>query len=197
MLKANSHYNNFLSKYLVKFLLIFSVLYFGTKALIGITSPGGFYSTLATDYLDYISLLRNGLLYSSKALLSILGYHTYLKDTFTLKLDDGRGVKIVYSCIGYGLMSFWMAFIIANKGKFIKKMKWMLAGLFFIFFVNVMRISLMLIGIKQHWSAPFGLDNHTLFNITVYSIIFIMIYLFDLSEKKELSAFKNTNSGNQ
>ena len=171
--------------YLLKFLLTFCILYFGTKAIIGITTAGGYYSQFAADYLDYVSVLRNVLMYGSKNLLSVLGFHTYLKDAFTLKLDDGRGVRMVYSCLGYGIMSFWIAFIVANRGKFLKKIKWITGGVVLIYLINVARISLMLIGIKKQWSSPFGLDNHTLFTIAAYTAIFIMIYFFDRSERKE------------
>jgi exosortase/archaeosortase family protein len=157
--------------------------------MIGITTPGSYYSTFAAAYLDYISLLRSALLHSSKALLSILGYDTYLKGAFTLKLLDGRGVRMVYSCLGYGIMSFWIAFIVANKGKLFKKARWIGGGLVLIFFINVARISLMLIAIKHHWNSPFGLDNHTLFTIAAYTAIFTMIYFFDRAEKKQLAAF--------
>jgi exosortase/archaeosortase family protein len=178
----------FFLRYLFKFVVTFCLFYFGTIALIGITTPGSYYSKYATDYLDYISLLRSGLLHSSKAFLSMFGYDTYLKDAFTLRLVNGWGVRIVYSCLGYGIMSFWIAFIIANKGNIAKKARWIIGGLALIFLINVLRISLMLIAIKEHWLSPFGLDNHTLFTIAAYTAIFTMIYFFDRAEKKQLAA---------
>ena len=184
-MRPTSRINNTFFQYLLKFLLIFCVLNYGTKAVIGITTSGGYYSQFAADYLDYVSVLRNVLMYGSKNLLSAFGFHTYLKDAFTLKLDDGRGVRMVYSCLGYGIMSFWIAFIVANRGKLLKKVKWITGGVVIIYLINVVRISLMLIGIKKQWSAPFGLDNHTLFAIAAYTAIFTMIFFFDRYEKKK------------
>jgi len=172
-------------RYLLKFLLTFCVLYYGTIAMIGITSPGGWYLAFADKYLDYVSGLRWMLLHSSMFLLRLLGYDIFLKDIYTIKLQNGLGVHVGYDCIGYGVMIFWFAFIFANSGNFIKKAKWMTAGLLIIWIVNVLRISLMVVALNKNWSSPFNLDNHTLFNIVAYIVIFTMIYLFDRAEKKE------------
>lgn len=181
-------------RYLFKFLFTFCVLYYGTIAMIGITSPGGWYLAFADNYLDYVSGLRWLLLHSSKWLLLISGYPVYLKDIFTIKLQNGLGVHVGYDCIGYGVLIFWGAFIFANNGSFIKKAKWMLGGWLAIWIVNVLRISLMLIALNKNWSSPFNLDNHTLFNIAAYIVIFSMIYLFDRAQKKEAEV-NNTATG--
>ena len=117
----------------------------------------------------------------------MLGFSVYLKDVYTIKLQNGLGVHVGYDCIGYGVMSFWAAFIFANSGSFIKKLQWMAGGLLLIWIVNVVRITLMLIAVNRKWSSPFNLDNHTLFNIAAYTIIFTMIYCFDRAKKKDLT----------
>ena len=40
-----------------------------------------------------------------------------MPDKFHLFMKDGTGVNIVFSCVGYGVMSFWGAFVIANQGQ--------------------------------------------------------------------------------
>ena len=189
----NSYKNNF-AIYLLKFLLTFCILYYGTIAWIGITSPGGgYYSAFAHKYLDYVSLMRSVLLHASKFLLNILGYDVHLHNIDSIKLPDGRGGHVGYDCIGYGVMSFWLAFIVANKVNFSKSMKWIIGGLLAIWIINVGRIALMLISIQQNWSTPFNLDNHTLFNIVAYTVIFTMIYLFDRSQKREGPGLGNSH----
>lgn len=170
--------------YLLKFFLTFCILYYGTKAMIGITTPGGYYLAFADKYLDYISGLRYLLLHTSKGLLSLLGFDVYLKDSYTIRMVNGRGVQVVYSCLGYGLLSFWIAFIIANKMAFRSMLKWIMGGVLVIFLLNVFRLSLMLISVNKHWPSLLNLDNHTWFNIVAYGTIFFMIYLFDRSQKK-------------
>ena len=178
-------------KYLIKFVLTFCMLYYGTIALIGITSPGGYYMPFAAKYLDYVSGLRFLLLHSSKWMLSLIGYDIYLKDIYTIKLANGSGVHVGYDCIGYGVLFFWVAFIYANNVPAAKKIRWMLGGIACIWIVNVIRISLMLIAVNNKWKPVFNLDNHTWFNIAAYTVIFTMIYLFDQSEKRSAAEVDN------
>lgn len=176
--------NNTFYSYLLKFLLTFCILYYGTIAFIGITAPGGYYWRFADEYLNYVAGLRYLLLHTSRFALSIVGYETFLKDAYTIRLINGSGVHVGYDCIGYGVMFFWVAFIYANKVSLGKKIRWLTAGLLTIWIINVIRISLMLVAVNNKWKSPLNLDNHTWFNIAAYSVIFTMIYLFDRSEKK-------------
>ena len=169
--------------YLGKFLGTFCILYFGTKAIIGLTVPSGYYSPFVATYLDYPSLLRRSLLNGTRLLAALFGFDTHLRDAYRIYILNGRGVRLVYGCLGYGLLSFWIAFIVANKGNFIKKTKWIITGCFFIWFINVIRISLVLIANNQNWNISITMEQHTVFNITVYILIFFMIWLFHRSEK--------------
>jgi exosortase/archaeosortase family protein len=183
--------NKNLIQYLLKFIICFCILYFGTLAVIGLSVPGGYYSSFVSNYLNYVAWLRFALLFCSKFLLGLFGYHTFIDDIYTLRLVGGYGVHLVYSCTGFGIMSFWAAFIFANKIRWQKKAKWIAAGCIFIFLINVMRISLLVVAVNEKWPNRFGLDNHSLFNIAVYTLIFIMIYQFDKSEQKNIP--KNNN----
>ena len=175
-----------LTIYLLKFILSFCILYYGTIAFIGITSPGGYYIPFADRYLNYVSGLRYFLLHTSKLILELFGYDIYLKDIYTIRLQNGKGVHVGYDCIGYGVLFFWVAFIYANTVSTGKKIKWLLSGLLIIWMVNVIRIALMLLSVNYNWPSLFNLNNHTWFNIAAYTVIFIMIYLFDQSQKNSV-----------
>ncbi len=164
--------------YLMRFAFAFCVFYYGTKAIIGLSVPGGYYSPFVANHLDYISFLRKILLIGSKDFCNMLGYETYTEGTYFLK-SGGVGVRMVYECIGYVVMSFWAAFVISNSGNFIKKFLWIIGGWLIIYFVNVLRISFLLISLITHHKLPFNIDHHTLFNIVAYIIILIMIYFYD------------------
>ena len=170
--------------YFIKFIGIFCLLYFGTKAVIGLTVPNGYYSPFVTNYLDYPALLRRSLLNGTRVMVGIFGYHTYLRDAYHVTMVNGNGVHLVYACLGYGLLSFWTAFISANAGSLLNKIKWILSGCFVIWFINVARISLVLVSSNERWKLPISMEQHTLFNIVVYLFIFVMIWLFHQAEKK-------------
>jgi exosortase/archaeosortase family protein len=177
--------------YIVKFAIFFCILYFGTIAVIGLSVPAGYYSPFIAKHLNYIDWLRTSLLFTSKEFLLLLGYQTYLPDKYDLFMKNGTGIHMVYSCIGYGIMSFWAAFVLANKGSWIKKLKWLIAGWLAIWVINVLRISILVIAVNKNWQMPLGLDHHTWFNIAAYILIFILIYFYDRSSK-----FLHTRSDN-
>ena len=168
--------------YIIKFGIIFCILYFGTLAVIGLSTPESYYSPFVAKYLDYVGLLRSSLINASKSLLSLFNFNTLITDKYTLISHHG-GIRMVYSCIGYGVMSFWAAFVLANKGSWIKKLKWLLAGWLAIWIINVLRISILVIAINKRWEMPLGWDHHTWFNIAAYLLIFILIYFYDRSSK--------------
>ena len=167
--------------YVIKFLFIFCFLYFGTIAVIGLCTPSGYYSSFIAHYFNFIDWLRFSLLCASKALLSTIGFTAYIVDKFTLRINNQVGIKMVYSCVGYGVMSFWGALILANKGVTIKKIKWLIGGWLAIWSINILRITLLLIALYNSWQIPFGLDHHTWFNIVAYILIFVLIYFYDRS----------------
>ena len=166
--------------YLAKFLGAFCVLYFGTLAIEGLTAPEGkYYSGFIDKYFDYVSWLRSSLTYGSKLMVSVFGYPTELLSPTLLQVKGGRGVHIGYDCLGYGVISFWIAFVFANNGSWKRKLGWMLSGALVLWIINVLRISLVLVSVNRNWKFPFGWDHHTWFNIVSYLAIFMMIWVYD------------------
>jgi len=165
-------------RFIIKFLLILVILYYGTIALIGVSVPGGHYSSFVDKYLNYIAWVRSSLLNGSKLLLSLFGVDTYLAGDYNLRQVNGRGIRLVYECVGYGIMSFWVAFVTASVGSFKKKAGWIIFGLLFIWVLNIIRLSLLLVATNKGWPMPFGWDHHTWFNIFAYFFIFLFMYLF-------------------
>ena len=178
--------------YLTKFVGFFLLLYVGSLLIIGLSSKDNFYSPFVARYLDYVTPLRQAILGSANALVRGLGYRTNFGDKYTLIIAGGRGVRMVYSCVGYGVLSFWAAFVLANQGSFLFKVKWAFVGLAILYVLNVLRISLLVLADAHHWNLPFGIDHHTVFNVVAYGFIFGLMYLYALSKKKrDLSHYEN------
>jgi exosortase/archaeosortase family protein len=176
-------FNKALVMFLIKFIGIFCLLYFGTIAVIGLSTPDSYYSPFVANYIDYVSLLRSSYLNTCKALLAIFNFNTTFSDKYTLMAEQG-GIRMVYSCIGYGVMSFWAAFVFANKGGWKRKAAWIIGGLFALWIINILRISLLTVALNKKWEMPLGWDHHTWFNIVAYSLNFLMIYFYDRSSSK-------------
>ena len=172
---------------MARFLGAFCLLYFGTKAVIGLTVPGGYYSEWVADNFNYPSLLRYSLLHGTRLMAGVFGYDTYLRDAYHITMVNGRGIHLAYDCYGYGLLSFWIAFIFANQGSFRKKTFWILAGCITIWGLNVCRLTLVLIASNKKMQLPYNWSHHTFYNIITYAFIFVMIWLFSRSEKRAAS----------
>ena len=172
--------------YLVKFFSIFCIAYFGTFVVQALAAPEGkYYSHFIDKYFNYVEWIRYSLLYMSKFFLSIFGYNTVIINDVSLQLVAGRSVHIGYGCIGYGVMFFWLAFMMANNGTWPKKIMWFIGGSVLIWLINIFRICLLLVSLNINRQLPFKMDSHTFFNICAYIVIFIMIYIYDRSEKKK------------
>jgi exosortase/archaeosortase family protein len=165
--------------------VVFILCYFGTLAIIGLSAKeGGYYSPFVSNYLNYVGWVRESLLYASKFLLGLFGVDTYLTSQYNLRMVNGSGIVIVYECVGYGIMSFWTAFLVASPGGFKRKLLWWAAGIILFWLLNIIRLSLLLVATNKNWPIPFGWDHHTWFNIIAYAVVLIMIYYFDKQNGK-------------
>ncbi|MBB1284690.1 hypothetical protein HRH25_09930 [Flavisolibacter sp. BT320] len=171
--------------YLVKFLGLFAALFYGTEAIIGLSSPGNFHSTFVQQHLDFITPFRVFLLGRAQDLLSLFGYQTRLHGSQVLAFNGGASVLMGYDCIGYGVLSFWIAFVFANRGGWKKKAAWMAGGCLALVSVNIGRAALVLLAAQKNWAMPLGWDHHTWFNIVSYILIFGMIWGYDRAQKKK------------
>ena len=169
--------------FVLKFLILFCVFYFGTELVIGLAAPGGMYSSLVDKFFDYVSGISNTLVYGTRWFMEILGYETYTLPNFIVRITGGSGVRIAYGCVGYGVMAFWLAYVLAAKGNWKFKLGWTLLGWFSLWMINVLRIGLLLLAYNKGWGMPLGIDHHTWFNIVAYSAIFYMIYRFEKKPK--------------
>jgi exosortase/archaeosortase family protein len=174
-------------RFVVIFITVFLVCYYASLFLTGVAVPGGMYSPFVEKYFNIAAWLRTSLLIGSTFLLSIFGTETVRINEYVIRAVGGTGVRIVYACLGFGVMSFWIAYIVANIASLQKKLVWVSGGLLFLWTLNVVRISLVLVAGNKGWHFPFGWDHHTWFNIIAYLAIFAMIYFFEKSLKKNFT----------
>ena len=175
-------------KKFIRFLIIFAgtfiLFYYAALTLTGFTVPGGMYSPFVKKYFDVAGWLRSSLILSTKWLVGIFGIETIRTDEYVLRIINAGGIRIVYSCLGFGVMSFWIAYIAATAAHFKNKIQWLIFGLIIIWIINVLRITMVLLAGYKVWKFPFGWDHHTWFNIVAYCAIFAMMYFFERKIKK-------------
>lgn len=164
--------------YLTKFFCAFSLLFFSMKAILLLTAAESPYVLSVSGWLNLLQPVQTLLVHGVQLVLSLLQCPTDLQNSYTLKLPGGTGVRLLYSCIGYGIISFWVAFVFANSGSFRKKIWWMAGGGVAFIGINVIRVSMVLVAQRQQWLLPFGFDFLTGLNVLTYLLIFLMLCLY-------------------
>lgn len=154
------------------------MLYYGTYAFIGLSAKGGLYIEWF-KYVDYVSFYRKILLKSSEGLLTILGYHAYTRGSFYLYVNGKNGIQLVYQCLGIGIISFWVAYIVTDiVGTLKSKIKWVLIGVTTITILNIIRLTLLLVAANKKWLNVANFDHHNFYNIVLYLIVLGMLLLY-------------------
>ena len=174
-------------QYFIKFLVLLLLLYYFNVGYIAIIDPQGrLFSPFLEENLNYINWIRNSILYSSNAITHLFGVNSYVALPYRLKIPHGPAVETVYACLGLGLMSFWVAFVVSFKGAWKKKILWGFIGIFCIWFINCWRVALLLVALQSSKSLNKHIDHHTLFNIIAYSLIISLVNFYMNTANKSL-----------
>ena len=161
------------------FLIIFAALYYSFIAYIGIVSPGGKgYSPFLNHYLNIPAWLTYFMCTSAKTLLQFGGYDVYQKAPNNVSIHGSLGVNIIWACLGYGVMSFWVAFIAAHKARWLYKIKWIGIGIASIVVINIIRIASIPLAFHYNWKRYTAIEVHFLFNVVCYILIVGLAALF-------------------
>ena len=179
------------NKKLIIFIISFLLSYYFFKGYISITDQLSLnFMPFVFEHLNIVKGYRNFLLQGSKYFVESFGYTTNIHDDYFIKINNKNQVQIVYSCLGFGVISFWISFILSNVGSYLFKFLWLVGGIIILSFLNILRLSLILIW--NYWNYPplFPIDHHTTFNIFSYILIFLLMlgYLKSLDiniDKKE------------
>ena len=179
---------NFFKKYpeslfLVKFFALFLVLYYSTEFWTGITAKGGLYSAFCDEHLNFVKWLRIAILKGASVICYFSGYTTTIINTTSLKIIGGSSVNMVYSCIGFGVLSCWAAFAIVYPACLKRKLLWLFGGLLIICLANMIRVAVLLMLVNKTKNANIFPYHHGAFNIVVYSIVLVMIYFYTKENK--------------
>ncbi|MCW3114283.1 MAG: hypothetical protein JWR18_2679 [Segetibacter sp.] len=171
--------------FIIKFLLSFFILYYFFPFYRGVIGPGGnLYSSFIDTHFNLIVSFTKFLTMSAKLLLEAAGYDLFQQDYSTIRIGHSKGVHVNPSCLGWAVMSFWVAFVFANTGSKKHKLKWMIIGVFSIVLLNITRIALITISNHLTWAAITSLDHHQTFNVASYVCIIIFISCYIRVQKK-------------
>ena len=163
-------------KFIVLFLGISALLYYFNIGYIGITAKGGAYVPFLAEHLNYIEWWRTLSIDITAKVLRAMDYTVYTNAT-QLKVIGKSGFTLVYECLGYGIMSVFIAFCLSFPKPFKHRIFFMLGGLLLIQTLNILRFVLLSLFWRKN-ETFLSLDHHTLFNGTLYLILMGVCYLW-------------------
>jgi exosortase/archaeosortase family protein len=103
-----------------------------------------------------------------------LGYSVIFNNYDLLVAGHGI-IQVVYACLGLGIVSFFVAFIIAYPKPLKSKLIAIIVGVVVIEFLNIIRFAILAL---YGNNANQLIDHHTLFNIIMYIIICAGLYIW-------------------
>lgn len=164
----------------IRFIIYFIALYFLLEgfnvAFIGVTAKGGIYIPFLDEHLNYINWWRQFTIESTATVLRWFDYIVYT-NKYQLKVIGKYGFTMVYSCLGYGVMSVFAAFVITFPGRIKARFGFLVLGLVIIQLLNTLRLVLL----SLYWNRKdplVNMDHHDLFNIVVYAVLIILVYIW-------------------
>jgi exosortase/archaeosortase family protein len=169
-------FNNPALKFVVIFLLLFLIFYYFNLYYFAVTSPASHhYNSFLAQNLDYIKGLRLLLLNMSTGLLNLIGY-TAIHNNYVMLVAGHGAIQVVYKCLGLGVMSFFVAFVIAYPKPVKNKLIFGIAGIIVLQFLNVIRF----MWLAVFWTKTDStlIDHHSIFNFVIYLIVAISLYFW-------------------
>ncbi|MDQ0967628.1 exosortase/archaeosortase family protein [Flavobacterium sp. W4I14] len=186
------------NKKAIKFVVALFILYIlfsqGNLFMNSVMSPGSrFYNAYIADHFDYIQGLKTALIVPAVWIIKAFGFYA-IHNEMDVMVVAGPYLRVNYSCLGLGVMSFLAAFVLAFPASWKSTLKMLVIGFIAIYVLNVLRIAGLgvLLGFFKSQRNNFTY-HHEIFNIIVYICIFAMLYFWI---KKSNKLVKNQTIAN-
>lgn len=180
------------NKVAIRFVVLLVGLYFlfsqGNLFMNSVMSEGSrFHNAYIAEHFNYIQWLKSSLIIIGTWVIKLFGFYAIHNEMDVLVIN-GPHLRINYSCIGLGVMSFFTAFVIAFPAKLKPKIKLFIVGTIMIYVLNVLRIAGLgvLLGFFQSQRDNFTY-HHEVFNIIVYLCIFALLYFWIKKNTKQIN----------
>lgn len=165
--------------FVVKLLVFYLLFSQGNLFMNSVMSEGGkFYNEYIAQNFNYIQGLKYALIKPAVWLIKLFGFYA-IHNEMDVMVVNGPYLRVNYSCLGLGVMSFLAAFIIAFPAKLKSKIRLFIFGMMMIYILNVLRIAGLGILLRIFKSQRSNFTyHHEIFNTIVYIFIFIVLYFW-------------------
>lgn len=179
------------NKKAIKFVVALFILYIlfsqGNLFMNSVMTPGSrFYNAYIANHFDYIQGLKTALIVPAVWIIKACGFYA-IHNEMDVMVVAGPYLRVNYSCLGLGVMSFLAAFVLAFPAPWKSTFKMLVIGFIAIYVLNVLRIAGLgvLLGFFKSQRNNFTY-HHEIFNIIVYICIFAMLYFWIKKSNKSV-----------
>lgn len=183
------------NKKAVKFLIALFLLYIlfsqGNLFMNSVMTPGSkYYNAYLFTHFNYIQGLKSALIVPAVWIIKLFGFYAIYND-MDVMVVAGPYLRVNYSCLGLGVMSFLAAFVLAFPASWKSTFKMLVIGIIAIYILNILRIAGLgvLLGIFKSQRHNFTY-HHEVFNVIVYVCVFTMLYFWIKNNSKQISNSK-------
>ena len=177
--EAKKEANKKAIKFVVALLVLYILFSQGNLFMNSVMTPGSrFYNAYIADHFDYIQGLKTALIVPAVWIIKAFGFYA-IHNEMDVMVVSGPYLRVNYSCLGLGVMSFLAAFVLAFPATWKSTFKMLVIGFIAIYVLNVLRIAGLgvLLGFFKSQRNNFTY-HHEIFNIIVYICIFTMLYFW-------------------
>ncbi|MDQ0640923.1 exosortase/archaeosortase family protein [Pedobacter sp. W3I1] len=167
----------------IKFVIALFVLYIlfsqGNLFMNSVMTPGArFHNAYIADHFNYIQGLKTALIVPAVWIIKAFGFYAIYNESDVMVVA-GPYLRVNYSCLGLGVMSFLAAFVLAFPAPWKSTFKMLAIGILTIYILNICRIAGLgvLLGFFESQRQNFTY-HHEIFNIIVYICIFALLYFW-------------------
>jgi exosortase/archaeosortase family protein len=114
----------------------------------------------------------NFLFIPAQKILSVFGYDAIVNSTYLI--GNNGTIYMAKFCLGIKTMYLFASIVYLTGRKNITRWLYIFAGLVFINFFNILRFVFLFIHIQKHGDYTLAMDLHDLYNLILYSIVFIL-----------------------
>jgi exosortase/archaeosortase family protein len=174
---------------LVGLTLLLNYFAIGFNALV--SPEGSIYNAFLDQNWNFIQLIRYVIMEVSNMIAHLFKTNSYISGPQMMKIGSAIEVEIWFPCLGLGVISFWIAFIVTNTGGWQSKLLWCIGGSLGITIINCWRIGLLLISLDKHWQQQTSMDHHDMFNIAAYVLVGLLMYSYSEGKAHSLKGENN------
>jgi exosortase/archaeosortase family protein len=160
--------------FIVKFLFLAAVLNACYYGYVGLVDPKGSYYSGFLARFSIIDLITQAIIHPVKWFMELLGYTMENYDN-VIRIAGSFGVKIVFPCLGIGIMIVLVSFIISYPltGE---KIKFIILGIIAVHLINIARIFTIL-AVNHKYPQLKG-NTHEYFNYIAWLMCFLVIWFY-------------------